>query len=295
MSVSKRCVCAECLQGLRLLLGAGRLPGSSEYPPKDQAGQAGPPKMTDGDKESWDWPSGSETSLPVIQALPKITRGVMGRSAHSFCESVVPGGASSRSGVTPTSISSTEASNLAFSKDSSELGDAEHEPLCIPAHASLLEGVRQLLLHHLERGLGQTPTFTPGQAQLFDRHLHQLASHADKLAQAVLNNPACAHSGAGYTREHVCDASGRDVPDSSTDMRRLKLKDKEVLEIYFMARQEAHREADWRGVTEDPEARVRRQRHEWLQELRGRGDFVSGESNGVKPPRAPPQPPEEVG
>lgn len=88
---------------------------------------------------------------------------------------------------------------------STDVGDE----LRIPAQASMIDGLRLLLLHHLRDPL------SPAQMELLERHLGQLASYAEKLVQLLQRMRAPAPTGA-----------------------RLKLKDEDLLEIYRSAQDE---------------------------------------------------------
>lgn len=143
----------------------------------------------------------------------------------------------------------------------------EISDILIPAGASLLDGLRLLLVHHLRASAGtENINLTAGQAELLEHHLSRLSSYAQKIVHTLAfatrflssKEAEDAQNGSGGREADVPAASGiRDsgsVAESQEQERRetkrssLRLKDRELLEIYREAQQEASREADWRGL-----------------------------------------------
>ena len=226
-----------------------------------EAGEAQPGKAD----AAWDWCSDDadkESSLPAVRALPErakisasmstrldVDRGPVGRAA------------------TPTSVS-TEASNILKTDVQSESCETDRDCLCIPLDATLPEGVRLLVLHHLGRGIGDFADMTPSQRQLFERHVHQLAGYAERLKQTVLNSMMVADHARSMPHEHLDQDASTTSASSAAAPRHLRLKDTELLEIYHLAQQEAKKEADWRGLPQGGESgESHAWRYEWLRDL----------------------------
>ena len=205
--------------------------------------------------EAWDWCSEDasiEPSIPTIQTLPHRPKITVGRSSS-----------------TPTSIS-TEASNLLRTDMQSESCETDQECLCIPADASLLEGVRLLVWHHLGKSLGET-ALTPKQKQLVERHVLHLTRYAERLKQTILSTMVFDHGQGTDVQESLeQDVSFAASSSTGTEPRQVRLRDSELLEIYRNAQAEAGREADWRGLSDhaDHAAASQGWRYEWLRQLR---------------------------
>lgn len=150
--------------------------------------------------------------------------------------------------------------------------EAEERPLVIPADASLVDGLRALLVHHLKRSVGASIiSLSTSQAELLEHHLARLASYAQKIVHTLafatrflskhhfegdsgeLESPhieggtvanACA-SGAS-ARLHEAAVQGR--AEQHPQRKALKLNDSEILSLYRSAQIEASIEADWRGI-----------------------------------------------
>ena len=208
------------------------------------------PRQRQKAEDFWDWSSDdacTESSIPTIQSLPLRPKIAPSRSTSEADSGLVV------RANTPTSIS-TEASNLLKTEMQSESCGTEQDCFCIPADASLLEGVRLLLSHHLARGVGDAAALTPSQQQLFERHVQQLASYTERLQQAVLSTMVPdAAAGTGMQQQLEQEAP---LTSSRSDVepKPLRLRDGELLEIYRMAQQEAGKEADWRGLPDDSAA-----------------------------------------
>ncbi|CAK9105554.1 Putative fucosyltransferase [Durusdinium trenchii] len=137
----------------------------------------------------------------------------------------------------------------------------------IPSGASLLEGLRLLLVHHLRSSAGSDQiNLTAGQAELLEHHLERLSSYAQKIvhtlafatrflpqdrsegdreAHEVEVRSEVSRGGASDPRpRHDVDVKVAAAPKRST----LRLKDRELLQIYRGAQMEACLEADWRGL-----------------------------------------------
>ncbi|CAE7236472.1 unnamed protein product [Symbiodinium sp. CCMP2592] len=234
-------------------------------------------------EDAWDWHSddaGVESSIPAVRALPQRPKIVDSMSTR--LAGIEDRGVLGRSVATPTSIS-TEASNIVKADIRSESCETDHDCLCIPADASLLDGVRLLVLHHLAKGVEDPTAMTPSQKQLFERHVRQLAGYAEQLKQTLLISPPSLIGG-------VLHEPGRDASSScpSEPPRPLKLRDSELLEIYRVAQQEAGKEADWRGLPDRGTSDA--WRYEWLRELSLASDRKGSHPSRSKTPRAPPEP-----
>ena len=211
-------------------------------------------------EDAWDWHSddaGVESSIPAVRALPQRPKIVDSMSTRLM--RIEDRGVLGRSVATPTSIS-TEASNIVKADIRSESCETDHDCLCIPFDASLLDGVRLLVLHHLAKGVEDPTAMTPSQKQLFERHVSQLAGYAEQLKQTLLISPPLI---GGVLQEPGRDASSSSCPSEAP--RPLKLRDSELLDIYRVAQQEAGKEADWRGLPDRGTSDA--WRYEWLREL----------------------------
>lgn len=148
-------------------------------------------------------------------------------------------------------------------------------PLIIPQDATLVDGLRALLVHHLKRSIGSDMvSLSASQAELLEHHLARLASYAQKIVHTLAfatrflskqsdcpdgfpSNPQ-EFAGAGASRSPISHhrhdegngaSSAADVqPEPKAPRKNLKLSDDEILSIYRSAQAEAAIEADWRGV-----------------------------------------------
>jgi len=153
-------------------------------------------------------------------------------------------------------------------------GPRADTPVVIPADASLLDGLRALLVHHLKRSAGggsDVLSLSASQAELLEHHLCRLASYAVKIvntlafatrfsamppgtvpatsATAVSGSVSQASTGppssqiaAGISQQAAGSAEARPVKKT------LKLNDREIMKLYRAAQHEAAVEADWRGI-----------------------------------------------
>jgi len=129
--------------------------------------------------------------------------------------------------------------------------------LCISEDASVIEGVRCLLVHHLQRS--NVVSLSESQAQLLEHHLERLAVYGQKIvhtiafAQRVLTLQDNQTHGIAEAEEEQEGAETACQQSESESVRRkpkrLVLKDKELLEMYSLAQHEAQLEADWRGLS----------------------------------------------
>jgi len=145
-------------------------------------------------------------------------------------------------------------------------------PLVIAADASLVDGLRALLVHHLKRSVGsEVVSLSTSQAELLEHHLSRLASYAQKIVHTLAfatrflttkqngegensqmdgpyyssggNNPHWRPDG-GQNTQHP----QQPPPEPKVPRKSLKLSDDEILNIYKNAQVEAAIEADWRGI-----------------------------------------------
>lgn len=150
---------------------------------------------------------------------------------------------------------------------------ASESALFIPAEATLHDGLRALLVHHLKRSVGTgNIILTTGQADLLEHHMARLASYAQKIVHTLTFATRFLMNGQNALGEEgMADAeSSPRYAASSQDGERcsshcdeecqpaiarqpvrkttLKLRDQEILDLYRSAQQEASKEADWRGI-----------------------------------------------
>jgi len=163
---------------------------------------------------------------------------------------------------TPRSGTSTVASY------DQEHQSAEVAPLVIPADAPLSDGLRALMVHHLKRAVGSdTISLTGGQAELLEHHLARLASYAQKIVHTLAfatrfltsdATPEPSGEQAEADREGNSRSASREnyeeppEPPAPRPPAVLKLKDRDILDIYRSAQLEASKEADWRGIVGAP-------------------------------------------
>lgn len=155
------------------------------------------------------------------------------------------------------------------------------QPLIISPDATLVDGLRALLVHHLKRSVGSDiVSLSASQAELLEHHLARLASYAQKivhtLAFATRFLSKQQDGGDGYPSDPQSFAAGgmgggvphnpqyrhddSNLPNGAATAQQqppqeprpprksLKLSDDEILSIYRNAQVEAAIEADWRGV-----------------------------------------------
>jgi len=153
-------------------------------------------------------------------------------------------------------------------------------PLIIQSDASLVDGLRALLVHHLKRSVGaNTINLSASQAELLEHHLARLASYAQKIVHTLafatrflskqhfegdrgeLESPHTDGSrGPNAAPSHAASAGASHVQQSPAEVARpprksLKLNDDEILSLYRSAQMEAAIEADWRGI-QGPTGRI---------------------------------------
>jgi len=166
--------------------------------------------------------------------------------------------------------------------NSEPLSDA---PLVIQADASLVDGLRALLVHHLKRSVGTSVVnLSASQVELLEHHLARLASYATKIvhtlafatrflskqrmegeggepsdspqsggvggcsSEASRSLGGAASSGAGANGGSGSRPPLPTVVEPKPTRKALKLNDDEILSLYRSAQAEAAIEADWRGI-----------------------------------------------
>lgn len=143
---------------------------------------------------------------------------------------------------------------------------ASESALFIPAEATLQDGLRALLVHHLKRSVGSgNISLTTGQADLLEHHMARLASYAQKIVHTLafatrflMNDQGLLGESQGESESSPRYAiSNEDDEQCSMEQEvrvpkrksTLKLRDREIMELFRSAQQEASKEADWRGIT----------------------------------------------
>jgi hypothetical protein len=144
---------------------------------------------------------------------------------------------------------------------------ASESALFIPAEATLQDGLRALLVHHLKRSVGSgNISLTTGQADLLEHHMARLASYAQTIVHTLafatrflMNDQGLAGESQGESESspRYAISNEDDEQQCSVDQEvrlpkrksTLKLKDREIMELFRSAQQEASKEADWRGIT----------------------------------------------
>lgn len=143
-------------------------------------------------------------------------------------------------------------------------------PLVIAADASLVDGLRALLVHHLKRSVGsEVVSLSTSQAELLEHHLSRLASYAQKIVHTLAfatrflttkqngegeNGQMDGYYPSGGNNPHWRADGGQNAhaqpppPEPKVPKKSLKLSDDEILDIYKNAQVEAAIEADWRGI-----------------------------------------------
>lgn len=173
-------------------------------------------------------------------------------------------GSQSHSPTTPTEDSSISMTTI----------DASNSPLIIPYDASLSEGLRLLIMHHLHGCNIDTDSLSANELSLLQCHLPRLAQSAQKIINSLSVGASVGVLSSCPSRSRapcaVCDEvdlhskiSGDTLPNRMqassqdcfglTESRRnqcksLKLTEDEIMKLYTAAQDEAAREADWRGV-----------------------------------------------
>lgn len=175
-------------------------------------------------------------------------------------------------GETPDMQSSARIDS-ALNEEAARRSSTAHgeSPLIIQADASLVDGLRALLVHHLKRSVGaNTVNLSASQAELLEHHLARLASYAQKIVHTLafatrflskhhfegdhgeLESPHTdGGRGHGAGNPGFVDASNAQpspVEVARPPRKSLKLNDDEILSLYRSAQMEAAIEADWRGI-----------------------------------------------
>lgn len=180
------------------------------------------------------------------------------RSSNAGLASSVQAGVAT-SGGSPRSGTSTVAS---YSQKEPHLGSAD---IVVPGGSSLLDGLRLLLVHHLKGSAGTDQiSLTTGQAELLEHHLSRLASYAQKIVHTLAfatrflssqpvaeeQSPASGSLPVAGDESATDQGAGRKeaAPVEPRKRTTLRLKDRELLQIYRSAQIEASKEADWRGL-----------------------------------------------
>lgn len=129
--------------------------------------------------------------------------------------------------------------------------------MTVSEEASMVEGLRQLIVHHIRKT--GVHTLTDAQAYLLDRHLPRLSSYSEKIVHSIsfanrilatMQDPKAAE--AADTSESKASMAAADTPQPSARKKILKLEDMEILQLYSDAVKEAESEADWRGIADWP-------------------------------------------
>jgi len=208
-----------------------------------------------------------------------------GRAApvHSEGEAILPARKKPEDPLLPARTSPTDdeeandqdASSFAVHDEDceSEAADAD-APLVIQADASLVDGLRALLVHHLKRSVGANiVNLSASQAELLEHHLARLASYATKIVHTLAfatrflskhaaeqdAEPDGNHQAEAGVPQSVgtgaSSASRAPAPpevaaaETKPPKKALKLNDAEILSLYQSAQMEAAIEADWRGIS----------------------------------------------
>lgn len=152
-----------------------------------------------------------------------------------------------------------------------DTSDGDLQALVIPPDATLVDGLRALLVHHLKRSVGSSiVSLSASQAELLEHHLARLASYAQKIVHTLAfatrflskqneggdsypNDPQNFAAGGMMTHNPHYRGDGNAAQQQVQEppkapRKSLKLSDDEILSIYRSAQEEAATEADWRGI-----------------------------------------------
>lgn len=151
-------------------------------------------------------------------------------------------------------------------------GETQQPDLVIQADATLVDGLRDLIVHHLKKSEGTgTVNFSDTQTELLEHHVVRLASYAQKIIHTLAFATRCfvkpqfdgdhgefegsqiEDTSVNACKEDVSGAAPRATPQKPPRGPRptrkpLKLNDDEILNLYRNAQMEAAIEADWRGI-----------------------------------------------
>lgn len=146
--------------------------------------------------------------------------------------------------------------------------EEEEKEVVIPVDASLLEGLKVILEHHLRRT--GVETLTQPEADLLAHHLGRLASYGQKIVHtlaysqqvvtqtieglaAAAQQPPAPRPG-DSSAQAGAEAAAEEAVQKDAPTKKLRLSDREIMAIFKGAQREAEREADWRNI-EPPNAR----------------------------------------
>jgi len=156
------------------------------------------------------------------------------------------------------------------SEEEEEEEEEEEKEVVIPVDASLLEGLKVILEHHLRRT--GVETLTQPEADLLAHHLGRLASYGQKIvhtlaysqqvvtqpiegrAEAAQQPPAPRPGDDDSSAQAGAEAAAEEAAQKDAPTKTLRLSDREIMAIFKGAQREAEREADWRNI-EPPNAR----------------------------------------
>lgn len=172
----------------------------------------------------------------------------------------VNGGVGGGSAATDAEQPTEEAGNA----QDQDLDGKEHVCDCgkcgcslnIDANATMLDGIRSLLAHHLRNA--DVICLSESQVELLEHHSARLASYAQKIVQTITFAQHVVSQVTDAQRVYQAREPPKEVPRKKP--KKLKLSDGELLSIYGKARREAEKEADWRGLDENVAFDVRSNR-----------------------------------
>lgn len=119
--------------------------------------------------------------------------------------------------------------------------------LTIGDDATILEGLRGLLAHHLRRS--NVVCLSESQAELLEHHLTRLSSYSQKIVHTIAFAQRVFSKGVAEEPSQAEHSQQQEAPEEPPNKRKpLKLSDNEILKMYNLAQQEAELEADWRGI-----------------------------------------------
>jgi len=226
-------------------------------------------------------PKGAEGGAPDGGWDTAIVEGGLpsGSGAQPRCGGAAPVPRGFAEGFAPASASPSRSGGGGGGGGLADEGDV---PLMIPAEATLVDGLRAILVHHLKRSVGSNVvSLSTSQAELLEHHLARLASYAQKIVHTLAFATRFLSKSQGEGGEHAeppdpgggyggpgsaagCGGGGQPgqmplgggyaqagqeaPPQPRPNKKALKLSDDEILNIYKNAQAEAAIEADWRGI-----------------------------------------------
>jgi len=178
-----------------------------------------------------------------------------------------PGANGGNGGAGTSSQAEPQKDEIADRPRDHTLQDAqEAQPMCgcgkcdgslnIDANATMLDGIRSLLAHHLRNA--DVLCLSESQVELLEHHSARLASYAQKIVQTITFAQHVVSQVTDVQRNYQAREPPKEVPRKKP--KKLKLSDGELLSIYGKARREAEKEADWRGLDENVAFDVRSNR-----------------------------------